>query len=435
MSGLPPMRQRFRARGLHGRLRIKTGRARFRIWASVVKDGVLMDFLRTSMKSIFRKRMRSMLTIIGIAIGVLSVVIISFIGEVGKHAVNAELNSMGISGLCVRSVSESDQKLFGEQELETVRASAGVQEAAPLVTQAMQIESRGLVTQAIVWGIDQNTSAIVSLKLKHGRLLRESDVASRNRVCIVDESFAQLLYKRSNIVGKTVRLHMDNGDGDYTVVGVVESGGNLLQGLLGDVVPTFLYVPFTSLSSSGGNAEFSQIVAKLKPGVDEAAASMNLIASLSTSLSGSGTIKVDNLNQQKDRLNRVLDLVAMVLSLIGGISLLVAGLSIMTVMLMTVRERTREIGIKKSIGASRRTILLEFLTEAFLLSLFGSILGASTGLLLGAAGCLLLSIPLTINYFVIGFCILFAVSIGVLFGVYPALQASRLKPVEALRCE
>lgn len=394
-----------------------------------------MDFLKNSIRNIFRKCLRSSLTILGIGIGVLSVVIISLIGEVGKQAVNSELNSMGIGGLCVRAVSGNDQELFGEEELELVRTSAGVEDATPLMTQMMRVEARGLMTQAVVWGIDEHAASIVSLELLHGRMIRESDVSAGNRVCIVDESFAKLLYKRSNIVGKTIQIRLGSTDTDFTVVGVVASGGSLLQGMMGDLVPTFLYAPFSALGSTGGEDAFSQIVARLDPQADEEETEQALIEQLTPLLAGSGSVKVDNLNQQKDRLNGVLDLVALILSLIGGVSLLVAGLSIMTVMLVTVHERTREIGIKKSIGASRKTILIEFLSEAFLLSLIGSAAGALTGLLLGGAGCLVLALPFSVNLSAIGGAIGFSVCIGVLFGVYPALQAARLKPVDALRSE
>lgn len=394
-----------------------------------------MDLMKHCMQNIFRKRLRSLLTILGIGIGVLSVVIISLIGEVGKSTINAELNSMGISGLYLSGVGSGDEKLFGQAELETVRTSAGVEGATPLITKMLSVEGRGMATKAVVWGIDQHASSIVSMELLHGRLIRESDVSRKSRVCIVDESFARLLYKRPNIVGKTLTLQLEDGRAEFTVVGVVASGGNLLQGMMGDVVPSFLYVPFTALSAVEGSTEFSEIVAKLEPAADEEQTGQALIAALTSRLAGSGQVELKNLNQHKDRLNSVLDIVTALLSLIGGISLLVAGLSIMTVMLVTVHERTREIGIKKSIGASRRSILAEFLMEAFLLSLIGSLAGASVGLLLGAIGCLLLSLPLSINLASIGFCIVFAVTIGMLFGVYPAQKAASLKPVDALRVE
>ena len=128
-------------------------------------------------------------------------------------------------------------------------------------------------------------------------------------------------------------------------------------------------------------------------------------------------------------------MVTIVLSAIAAVSLVVAGLGIMTVMIVSVNERTREIGIKKSIGATRRTILLEFLIEAFTISLIGSIMGVAAGLALVWAGCALIGVAMSVNPALIAVSVALTVGIGVVFGVYPATVAARLRPVDALRTE
>lgn len=395
---------------------------------------MLIDCMLSSIKNIMRKKLRSALTVIGISIGVLSVVIISIIGEAGKIALNSELDSMGIGGLCVRASGAYGTIPFYSDELAKVQQNASVAAATPLMTSVTNIKVRDKSGQCIVWGIDSNTTEVVSLELLYGRLIKRSDINENSRVCIVDQAFAQQNYKRDNIVGKTVSLSLGDRFQDFTVVGVVSSGGNILQGLMGDVVPTFLYAPFTTISQLSKKQGFTQIVAKLNDDADESVAINSIIRDLGDTIANQSqaSIKVENLNQQKDKLNGIVDAATLILAAIGGISLIVSGLSIMTVMLVTVNERTREIGIKKSIGAKKNTILLEFLVEALILSLIGSIIGTVGGVAIGLAGGMLIGMPIAFNIQGIAFCICFCVIMGVLFGVYPAIKAAKLKPVDAL---
>lgn len=395
----------------------------------------MLDTISTSVKNILRKRMRSMLTIIGISIGVLSVVVILMISDMGKIAVNRELSSMGIGGVSIRASNGGSTVQLGEEELRLIQQNSVVAQATPLMTSVSYVSVRSKSSQCVLWGVDSNAADIVSLELLYGRMINSLDVSSKERVCIVDESFALQRYKRRNIVGKKIDIVLNGKNQKFEVIGVVSSGGNLLQGLMGEIVPTFVYAPFTTLSRLTNDKGFTQIVAKLNDKQDEISAVNSISRDLSAAVGESHTIKVENLNRQKEKLNGVLDAVTLVLAAIGGISLIVSGLSIMTVMLVTVNERTREIGIKKSIGASRKIIMLEFLTEALILSLLGSIIGAAAGIAVGGIGSLIVGIPLSVNLEGIAFCIVFCAVIGVLFGVYPAIKASKLKPVEALRFE
>lgn len=394
-----------------------------------------MDSLLFAFRNIRRKRLRSLLTVAGIAIGVLSVVIVSIIGEVGKSAVNQELDSMGIGGLCLRATEENSDKYFTQSMLQAVSENENVLEVTPLLTKMATIRVCATDSQAVVWGVDDNASKIMSMELLHGRLINSADVRKGARVCIVDESFAMTHYKRTNIVGKSISLSGDSSEQIFTVIGVVRSGGAILQGLMGEVVPSFLYAPYTSLGTLPTGQRVTQIVAKLTDGVDEEEATLSVLRTLDRATGHSGGYRAQNLNQQKDELNGVMDIVALVLSAIGGISLLVAGLSIMTVMLVTVHERTREIGIKKAIGATRRVILFEFLAESAVLSFIGGVSGLLFGIGAGFVGCLLLGLPFSVDAKTLLFCVLFSVIIGILFGVYPAAKAAALSPARSLRSE
>ena len=393
----------------------------------------MWNCIRNGLKNIFRKKLRSALTASGVAIGVISVLIISSIGDIGKQTVNSELDSLGIDGLSIGTDKSVTAKELGTEELETVRSQPIVDDAMPLLMQYTSASVRGGLSACLVWGINDTADRVVSLKIKYGRLINRSDLNGMRSVCVVDESFAQKTYQRGNIVGKTLSVVLGNALEEFEVIGVVETGGNVLQSLMGDYVPTFLYLPYTTMQQMTGRTGFDQIAVRLKGDVDPDTAAGELASVLESRLRIPDAVHVENLNSHKEQLNSVLDIVTAVLSIIGGISLVVAGLSIMTVMLVSVHERTREIGIKKSIGAGKTAIMLEFLAESLFITLIGSLAGTLAGVTAVICGSMVMGIDMMLNVRLVLFCIGFAMAVGVLFGVYPAVKAAGMRPADALR--
>jgi len=397
---------------------------------------MLIDTMRMSFKNLGRKKSRSMLTIMGITIGVASVVMIASIGEIGKYTIGQEIDSLGGGGgVMISGNAKSIGTQLNIDHLEAIRASGTVDSAIPVVVDYNKTFMRGLMLDAVVWGIDYGANQVISLDPMYGRLITKNDVAASKRICVIDQNIAKAYYKRDNIIGKTIQLQFTSGKEDFEIVGIVSSGGNMLQGLMGDIIPSFVYLPYTTMQEMMNRDTFDQIAVRVRSGIDEDVASAQLVT-VANQVSGvRAGFKAENMQGQKQKFNGILNIVTVILSVIAGISLVVAGLSIMTVMLVSVGERTREIGIKKSIGANRQNILWEFLVEAFTISLLGSLIGTGAGIILVVLGCLVLGMPILINTRLVVFCILFSVLIGVIFGVYPAMVASKLNPVEALRCE
>lgn len=396
---------------------------------------MLLDSFICGIRNLGRKRSRSLLTIASIAIGVASVVLIGSIGEIGRNTISNELNSLGLGSITVSVDKKFSDLKMTDEDLELLRAAPAVQGATPVVMELGSIRMRGMVANSVLWGVDGGDSQVISLTPKHGRMLGESDISAAADVCVIDQNVAELFYKRGNIVGKHLDAMIGGSYVSLEIVGVASSGGNILQNMVGDVVPSFAYVPYTTLQRYSGESTFDQIAVTLRSDRDAAAASAQLSSSLNRMHNIKRGFKTDNITKQKDALNNLLGIVTTVLSAVAGVSLVVAGLGIMTIMIVSVNERTREIGIKKAIGATRGIILLEFLAEAFTISLVGSVAGVGVGLLAVWLGCAAMSIPMLSNLSLVGASVLLSVTIGVLFGVYPAIIAAKLRPVDALRTD
>lgn len=395
----------------------------------------MIDYLKSAFRNLGRKRARTSLTMLGIAIGVASVIIISNISQCGTNALTTELDSLGLSGLSI-SVSNQAQDVFlTEDDLSSIRKINEVEQVSPILVESTDVTLRDGSSPALLWGVDSRASDIISLQVLYGRLFNKKDISTCADVCLVDEAFSRSAYSRSNIIGKKVSLRCGGVEQTFTVVGVIKTGTGLLQNLIGEYIPTFIYVPYTTIQTAAGRSDFDEVAVRIRSGDNAESVGKMIVKKLDSKNGTSGAFISNNLAKQKDGLMKILDIVTLVLSAVGAISLLVASLSIMTVMLVSVNERTREIGIKKALGATRGAIMLEFLFEAGLISLIGCIFGIAAGYLLSSAGAAYFHAVFSMRPDIMLMATGFSICSGVIFGVYPAYKASRLKPVDALRQE
>ena len=384
---------------------------------------------RSAWIALGRKRLRTLLTITSIAIGTAMVTLVICIGGIGTRAIDHELESMGIDGL---SVSATDGLTVSA--LTTIRCLSEVRQAMPLSLQFASVIAEGESYSVVGCGIDSGADQVISLQLLHGRMLSAQDVAAQTAVCVVDESLAQEAFGRSNVVGQSLTMCYDDGTLEATIVGVTATGSSLLQNMTA-LIPYMVYLPYTSQQTITGVYEFDQIAVRLRAGEAPDRAEALIRQSLLRGGDDYGTLTTENLATQRARLDTMANVLTLILTAIGGVSLLVSGVGILTVMLSSVNERTREIGIKKAIGATRGRIMVEFLAGAFLMSLCGAVLGVlmSSGTVM--IGCWLMGFapvfPMGRLAAVVGITLL----LGTAFGAYPAYQAAGLRPVEALRYE
>lgn len=394
---------------------------------------MMMDLLKSAFRNLGRKGVRTSLTMLGIAIGVSSVILIANISQCGTDSLDDELESLGLSGLSI-STKEGTDVSMTEDDLSFIRKFSQVEQASPILVENTSVVIHDKTTTALLWGIDSKAGDIISLQVLYGRLFNQRDMNTCANVCLVDEQFSEAAYHRSNMIGKTISFPCGGIKQSFTVVGVIKTGTGLLQNLIGNYIPTFVYVPYTTVQASTGRESFDEVAVKINSGNDAENVGKMIVNHLNLRR-GTEAFVSNNLAKQKEGLLQVLDIITLILSAVGSISLLVASLSIMTVMLVSVNERTREIGIKKALGATSGAIMLEFLFEAGLISWIGCILGTGSGYLISYVGAACFHVAFHFRIDVILIATGFSTLSGIVFGVYPAYKASRLKPVDALRQE
>lgn len=376
-----------------------------------------------------RKRLRTVLTVSSIAIGTAMVVLILCIGHIGTLAIGAELENMGINGLSITA----SEGLSGN-DLAVIRGLPTVRSALPLSLQFATVLIDGGQHAVVGCGIDAGADQVISLKLLHGRMLTKQDLVNQTAVCVVDEALARDVYGHTNVLGEHFTAMYENGSLELTVVGVTATGSSLLQNMTA-LIPYMVYVPYTTQQMITGVDTFDQIAVRLAEGVGSEEAAGSIRHQLQLIGGSTGDLTTEDLASQRERLESLMGIVSLALAAIGGVSLLVSGVGIFTVMLSSVNERTKEIGIKKAIGASKSRILTEFLAGALLMSLFGALVGILLGCGGVLVGCLVLGFTPTFPIAKLVGVFALTLLLGTAFGVYPAYLAAGMRPVEALRYE
>jgi putative ABC transport system permease protein len=392
-----------------------------------------MMAVKMALRSIGANKMRAALTMLGIIIGVMALVVLVSLVDSATSSITSEVSSLGSSLLTVR-VSDDKGVPVKLQDLENwVDTEPSIAAMAPYATSTATGKFGTESADFNVYGVTQDEYKIQSMQLIMGRFIAASDVKNSNRVCVIPEGTAEDLIGYKDCLGKEISL---NGI-KYTVVGVLEDEEESLATILSGGMKT-AYIPYTSLmrlsTDNGSTISTFYIGAAEGYTLDQAEEVMkNLL--LERFNEDDDAFSISSQNMIEEAMGRISNFLNILLGGIAAISLIVGGIGIMNIMLVTVTERTREIGIRKAIGASRRTILVQFLIEAVVLCMLGCALGifVSWGILqIISAITVSASISLRLNGRVVVLSVLFCFLIGVVFGLYPANKAAKMKPIDAL---
>jgi len=399
---------------------------------------------RQSFETIRHNKLRTFLTMLGMNIGVASVIAVMAIGLMSRGAVMRGIEAIGSSLLWVRptraAYPEGVQPLqMRPADLEAMRDIAGADAwLTPLARSGLAVGRLGWQQASSIYGVWPDYAVVWSREVAAGRFLSAEDVAGRQRAVVLGRNTARALFDAERAApGGTVTI----GGRDFLVVGVMAARERspVDDGSDDDTC----YVPFEVLSgmtdwTSTGGPRVSAIHFKVKDLADLdglAGRIERYLASAYRPIDGKDRFVVRSAEENIQTTNKVFDIVTTVITLIAGISLVVGGIGIMNIMLVTVTERTREIGIRKALGAKRRDILGQFLIESVIICLIGGGLGIVLGVLVTAVVSVVRGWEYLLPWFAVSVGLAVSVSIGLFFGIYPAVKAARLDPVVALTKE
>ncbi len=381
-------------------------------------------------KSILGNKMRTFLTMLGIIIGVCSVIALISIGKGSTKSITESISQYGSNMLIVNITGRGSNTMDPETMTEFIDSNSDVfNGVAPVASGSglmIKYGNKNTNTTSLE-GTNEKYADIRNTHVGSGRFLTASDVEHRQRVVLIGTYLKQELFDGSDPLGKQIKI---NGY-PFTVVGVIEEKQDSSKSSTDDRV----IIPYSAATRLLRNATIRSYYTQARNESTVETAKSRLQTFLYKKFSSTDAYSILDQKELMETVNQVTGMLTSMLAGIAGISLLVGGIGIMNIMLVSVTERTREIGIRKAIGAKRRDILGQFLIESVMLSALGGIVGIALGIALGNWLGKLLSISAIPDIFTVLMAFSFSMCVGVFFGLYPANKASKLNPIEALRFE
>ncbi|MFC4077338.1 ABC transporter permease [Salinithrix halophila] len=390
--------------------------------------------IKMALDAILAHKMRSILTMLGIVIGVSSVIVIVSIGQGGEAKLSESFTGAGntvtitpSAKVYERTEGELPPGFFTQEDIRRIEQIDGVDAVVTNNMQSGDLFYRDKdLKGATINGINNNEPLHAeNRQVDKGRPLEDSDFQGGSAVALITPDVQEKLFKKKSGIGEIIRV----GDQPIQVIGVLKEA----DGLFGMMGEESIYLPDKTWIRIFGQSELSGITVKVDDPKSIQPVGKEAVRVLNDNHDTKGDYEVQNLEEIQKGLSKVTNIMTAVIGSIAGISLLVGGIGVMNIMLVSVTERTKEIGIRQSLGATRSNILVQFLTESVTLSLIGGLIG----LLLGAATAGLINLfsplPTLISFPVAAGAVLFSMVFGVVFGILPANKASRLNPIECLR--
>lgn len=401
---------------------------------------MVLEILSLAVKALGRNALRSLLTVLGIVIGVGAVVAMVTIGNGATAKVTADLAKLGSNLLMVNpgqfgpGRASSDAKPFNVRDIEAMKTQlSGIKAVAPMAQRSATVVAGTENRMVSISGTDNDYFITQDWALAAGRTFADGELRGGRAACIIGATVRAKLLGNGEPIGRVIRV----GKVSCEVIGLLEAKGQSSFGT--DQDDTVLMPLRTYQRRIAGNTDISRIMVSARDDTDMAKLQANIEGLLrerrNISRGKEDDFSVADMKQIVQATAGTASILTGLLGAVAAVSLVVGGIGIMNIMLVSVTERTREIGIRLAIGALERQVLMQFLAEAIVLSLFGGLIGVVLGLSLAWVGVTLLQVPFAMDPRIVLLAFAFSALVGIVFGYFPARQAARLNPIEALRHE
>ena len=398
------------------------------------------EYIKIALMNIRSNKGRSVLTMLGIIIGITSVIMIMSIGDGVKGQVSDELNAMagGLIGIYVNNEQSKEKIYFDEDDFDAIREKIdGVKGVTPVYTLYGSVVGKKGEFTAYTSGGSESMEFYQTEPIVDGRYFTAADYYAGNRVCVITQQAAKKLFGTTDVIGMSIEVTLSGTTQDLTIVGIRQDSASAVFSMYGNMIN--IEVPLNLLSMSfglyfDGFTDF-YVISELPSMNTQITQSVVRLMESRHNVRNQGVIMVQNMQDQISQINSVMGSISIFVVIVAAISLLVGGIGVMNIMLVSVTERTREIGIRKSLGARTGSILLQFLSESAIITLLGGLIG----IVLGVAGAQAIGGAIGFSARISAVTVLgasaFSAAVGIFFGIYPARKAAKMSPIEALRHE